>query len=263
MNTLLDKFKGVIDLSGREADLLSKIDPNRLPRHIAVIMDGNGRWAKQRNLPRVAGHKAGISAVRAVVETAARLSVRGLTLYAFSVENWKRPRSEVNMLMGLLKDYLRKELSTIMKNNIRFKAIGRLDELPTSVQRELKYAEDESRNNQGTQMTVALNYSGRLELVDSVNSLLRNGASYPIGEEDVESGLYTIGLPELDLLIRTSGEMRISNFLLWQIAYAEIHVTEVLWPDFRGVDLLEAVLDFQTRERRYGGIHAPSLQSTR
>ena len=263
MNSLFSKFEGVFDPSSREAELLSRIDPTKLPRHIAVIMDGNGRWAKQRNLPRVAGHRAGISSVRTIVETAARLSIPVLTLYAFSAENWKRPRDEVNTLMALLKEYLRKELSTIHQNDIRFKAIGRIDELPSSVQKELKFAEEETRNNRGTRMVVALNYSGRLELVDAVNHLLKNRTRYPISEEDIENSLYTGGLPEPDLLIRTSGEMRVSNFLLWQIAYAEIYVTEVLWPDFRGIHLLEAVLEFQRRERRYGGIRSPSFQSTR
>jgi len=208
------------------------------------------------------GHRAGIAAVRAIVETAARLSIPVLTLYAFSAENWKRPRSEVSQLMRLLKNYIRKELATIHENNIRFQTIGRVHELPSSVQKELKIAEEETKGNGGTRMVVALNYSGRLELVDAFNRLLVNAASYPINEEDIEKSLYTTGLPEPDLLIRTSGEMRVSNFLLWQIAYAEIYVTEVLWPDFRATHLLEAIVEFQRRERRYGGIRFASLQST-
>lgn len=263
MSHLLDKFEGVVDPRSREMEILSRVDPARLPRHIAVIMDGNGRWAEQRDLPRVAGHRAGINAVRAVVETAARLSIPALTLYAFSAENWKRPRREVNTLMELLKRYIKKELPSIQENDIRFQCIGRIEELPASVQKVLRSAEEQTQNNRGTRMVVALNYSGRLELVDAINLLLRNADRHPISEQDIEGYLYTAGLPELDLLIRTSGEMRISNFLLWQIAYAEIYVTEVLWPDFRAIHLLEAVLDFQKRERRYGGIPAPSLQSIR
>ena len=261
MNGLVKKFEAVFDPSSPEAQLLERIDSNKLPRHIAVIMDGNGRWAKQRKLPRVAGHRVGIDAVRAVVETAARLPISVLTLYAFSAENWKRPRSEVSTLMKLLKEYIRKELSTIHENDIRFLTIGRIDELPDSVQKELRLAEEETRENRGTKMVVALNYSGRLELVDAFNKLLKDGAPYPISEDSIEKSLYTVGLPDPDLMIRTSGEMRVSNFLLWQIAYAEIYVTEVLWPDFRGIHLLEAVLEFQQRERRYGGIRFASFHS--
>ncbi len=261
MNGLVKKFESVFDPSSPEAQLLEQIDSDKLPRHIAVIMDGNGRWAKQRKLPRVAGHRAGINAVRAVVETAARLPVSVLTLYAFSAENWKRPRSEVTTLMSLLKEYIRKELSTIHQNDIRFLTIGRIDELPDSVQKELRLAEEETRGNRGTKMVVALNYSGHLELVDAFNQLLKDGVPYPISEEDIEKNLYTVGLPDPDLMIRTSGEMRVSNFLLWQIAYAEIYVTEMLWPDFREIHLLEAVLEFQQRERRYGGIRFASLHN--
>ncbi|MEE8349390.1 MAG: isoprenyl transferase [Acidobacteriota bacterium] len=262
MNELVKEFKGIFDPPSLETELLERLDPHKLPQHIAVIMDGNGRWAEQRHLPRMEGHRAGIAAVRAVVETAARLSIPVLTLYAFSAENWKRPMSEISQLMRLLKQYIRKELPTLQKNNIRFQAIGRVDELPSSVRKELRTAEEETKGNGGTRMVVALNYSGRLELVDAFNQLLENAVPPPITEEDIEKCLYTTGLPEPDLLIRTSGEMRISNFLLWQIAYAEIHVTEVLWPDFRASHLLEAVVEFQRRERRYGGIRFASLQST-
>lgn len=261
MNSLVKKFEPIFDPSSPEAQLLERIDSDKLPRHIAVIMDGNGRWAKQRKLPRVAGHRAGIEAVRAVVETAARLPISVLTLYAFSAENWKRPRSEVSTLMKLLKEYIRKELSTIHENDIRFLTVGRIDELPDSVQKELRLAEEETRENKGTKMVVALNYSGRLELVDAFNKLLQDGVADPISEDNIEKSLYTVGLPDPDLMIRTSGEMRVSNFLLWQIAYAEIYVTEVLWPDFRGIHLLEAVLEFQQRERRYGGIRFASFHS--
>ena len=262
MNTLSDKLEGILDPSSRDSEVLSQIDPDKLPRHIAVIMDGNGRWAKQRRLPRVAGHRAGIKSVRAILETAARLSIEILTLYAFSAENWKRPASEVDTLMTLLREYLRRELPVIGKNDIRFTAIGRLDDLPSSVQEELRFAEKETRNNQGTLLLVALNYSGRLELVDAVNRLLKDRTPYPIVEEDIDQALYTSGLPDPDLLIRTSGEMRVSNFLLWQIAYAEMYVTDVMWPDFRTSHLLEAILEFQRRERRYGGVRSSSFQST-
>ncbi len=262
MNELVKEFEEIFDPLSPEVELLGRLDSHKLPQHIAVIMDGNGRWAEQRNLPRMEGHRAGIAAVRAVVETAARLSIPVLTLYAFSAENWKRPRSEVSQLMRLLKEYIRKELPTLHENNIRFQAIGRVDELPSSVRKELRTAEEETRGNGGTRMVVALNYSGRLELVDAFNRLLENAAAYPITEDDIEKSLYTTGLPEPDLLIRTIGEMRVSNFLLWQIAYAEIYVIEVLWPDFRASHLLEAIAEFQRRERRYGGVRFAALQNT-
>jgi len=242
-----------------EETLLEKIDLRRLPRHIAVIMDGNGRWARGRGLPRVEGHRAGITSVRECVETAARLELRVITLYAFSVENWKRPRYEVATLMMLLKEYLRKELATLMENNIRFSPIGRIDGLDPSVQRELRYAENETANNTGLLFQIALNYGGRAEIVDTCNrimSLLREKemSDAVIDEDFFADHLYTKNIDDPDLLIRTSGEMRVSNFLLWQIAYAEIHVTKTLWPDFRKRHLFEAIVDFQSRERRYGGV---------
>ncbi len=241
-----------------EASLLKEIDRARLPRHIAVIMDGNGRWASMRHLPRVAGHRAGIDSVREIVETSARLHLQVLTLYAFSVENWKRPRSEVRTLMSLLKEYLRKEISEIHKNNIRFRTIGRIEELDPSVRRALSRAIAVTSGNTGMILNVALNYGGRAELVDTFNrlfeSLGHNGHSLPISEETLSRFLYTSEIPDPDLLIRTSGEMRISNFLLWQIAYSEIYITPTLWPDFRRRHLLEAIVEFQKRERRYGGI---------
>jgi undecaprenyl diphosphate synthase len=242
----------------REWELAQAIDPNRLPSHIAIIMDGNGRWARRRSLPRVAGHKAGIEPVRVSVETCARLGIRVLTLYAFSVENWKRPRSEVRTLMRLLKEYIRSELDSVHGNNIRFRSIGRIQELDESVRKELDRAMRTTRDNTGMILSVALNYSGRAELVDTINTLLRdfgrNGQRSPVDEETVSSHLYTSGIPDPDLLIRTSGEMRISNFLLWQIAYSEIYVTSTLWPDFRRKDLFEAIVEYQKRDRRYGGI---------
>jgi len=242
----------------QEADLLHQLDRKRLPKHIAVIMDGNGRWAEMRKLPRVAGHRAGIRSVREIVESSARLGLEVLTLYAFSVENWKRPRSEVHTLMNLLKEYIRLELNSVHKNNIRFQPLGRIHELEESVQSELKRAMETTRANTGMLLNVALNYSGRAEIVDTFNRLLRevkqNGHENPINEEQISLSLYTSGIPDPDLLIRTSGEMRISNFLLWQIAYAEIYITSTLWPDFRRRHLLEAILEYQKRDRRYGGI---------
>ena len=232
---------------------------DRLPAHVAVIMDGNGRWAAQRHLPRVEGHRAGIDSVRDVVETSARLGIDVLTLYAFSIENWKRPRPEINTLMILLKRYLRLELSTLLKNNIRFQVIGRIDELPRDVRDELRRGIENTRACSGLLFNIALNYGGRAEITDAVRRLvaevLANGRDpSAIDERTLSSYLYTAGQPDPDLLIRTSGEMRVSNFLLWQIAYAEIWVTDVLWPDFRRRHLLQAVADYQKRERRYGGI---------
>ncbi len=242
-----------------EETLLEKIDLGRLPRHIAVIMDGNGRWARARNLPRVEGHRAGIASVRETVETAARLELPVITLYAFSVENWKRPRYEVATLMMLLKEYLRKELATLMANNIRFVPIGRIEGLDPTVQRELHYAEEETANNSGLRFQIALNYGGRAEIVDTCNRIMellreREMSDAVIDEQFFADHLYTANIDDPDLLIRTSGELRVSNFLLWQIAYAEIHVTKVLWPDFRRRHLFEAIIDFQSRERRYGGV---------
>jgi undecaprenyl diphosphate synthase len=242
-----------------EETLLERIDFKRLPRHVAVIMDGNGRWAKSRNLPRVEGHRAGITSVREVVETAARLELRVITVYAFSVENWKRPRYEVATLMMLLKEYLRKELATLMENNIRFVPIGRVDGLDETVQRELRYAQEQTSKNTGLLFQIALNYGGRAEIVDTVNRIMtllreREMTDAVIDESFFADHLYTANVDDPDLLIRTSGELRVSNFLLWQIAYAEIHVTKVLWPDFRRRHLFEAIIDFQSRDRRYGGV---------
>ena len=242
-----------------EETLVEKIDFKRLPRHVAVIMDGNGRWARARNLPRVEGHRAGIASVREIVETGARLELGVMTLYAFSVENWKRPRYEVATLMMLLKEYLRKELQTLQDNNIRFVPIGRIEGLDPSVQRELRYAETETAKNTGLRFQIALNYGGRAEIVDTCNRIMallreREMSDAVIDEQFFGDHLYTANIDDPDLLIRTSGELRVSNFLLWQIAYAEIHVNKVLWPDFRRRHLFEAIIDFQSRERRYGGV---------
>src|SRR5215475_10080070 len=251
----------------RGADLFPQIDRTALPAHIAIIMDGNGRWARKRGLPRVAGHRAGINAVREAVEGSAELGIPVLTLYAFSVENWKRPRAEVSTLMQLLKEYLNKEVENIHKNNIRFRTIGRTEELDPSVRLELEKGIARTQDNTGMLFNVALNYGGRAEIVDAVNRLLGNGgrdaaANGGVSEEQFAKYLYTAGQPDPDLLIRTSGELRISNFLLWQIAYAEIWVTDTLWPDFDKRHLYQAIIAFQKRERRYGGLE-PQLVPTR
>jgi undecaprenyl diphosphate synthase len=231
------------------------VNVEALPAHIAIIMDGNGRWAAQRHLPRVEGHRAGIESVRDVVETSARLGIRVLTLYAFSVENWKRPPAEVNTLMGLLKRYLRSELQTLHRNNIRFHVIGRVDELARDVREELDMGQDQTSRNSGMLFNIALNYSGRAEIVDAARRAIEAGVrAEDLDERRFAEFFYTAGQPDPDLLIRTSGEMRVSNFLLWQIAYSEIWVAETLWPDFRRRHLLEAVLAYQKRDRRYGGL---------
>jgi len=237
--------------------LAQSVDPNRLPAHIAIIMDGNGRWANRRNMPRVAGHQAGIDPVRDTVETCARLGIRAVTLYAFSVENWKRPRHEIETLWRLLRYYLRREIPKMMQNNIRLYAVGRLNGLPMQVQDELRGAMADTAANTGLAVNLAINYGGRAEIVDAVNELLtraRAGEHIVADEQTLAKHMYTSHVPDPDLLIRTSGEMRISNFLLWQIAYAELYVTETLWPDFTRADLLRAILDYQKRDRRFGGV---------
>ena len=241
--------------------LAQSLDPARLPEHIAIIMDGNGRWANRRSLPRVAGHKAGIGPVRSTVESCARLGVKVLTLYAFSIENWKRPRAEVETLWRLLRFYLRRELPELQKNDIRLEAIGRLEALPFQVRAELEAAVEATAGNRGLLVNLAINYGGRAELVDAVNSILdaarRRGelSGLRLDEELISANLYTSESPDPDLLIRTSGEMRISNFLLWQIAYSELYITDTLWPDFGRSDLLKAIRDFQKRDRRFGGLN--------
>jgi undecaprenyl diphosphate synthase len=260
----MEKFLNAIKRDSREARLAAAIDPGRLPRHIAIIMDGNGRWAQRRHLPRVAGHRAGVRPVREVIESCAQMGIGWLTLYAFSTENWKRPRTEVETLWHLLRHSLKKELPELKRNGVRLQVIGRIDALPEEVQRDLDTAMVETAANNGLQLTIALNYSGRAELVDALNAIVerrrRNGAAEPLTEETISSNLYTAGMPDPDLLIRTSGEMRVSNFLLWQIAYSEIWVTEKMWPDFRRTDLLQAILDYQKRERRYGGLAEPESE---
>lgn len=256
---MLADFSEIVARGSRESLLLAAIDWERLPRHVAVIMDGNGRWAAQRGQPRIAGHRAGVEAVRASVDTGARLGLGALTLYAFSTENWKRPRYEVDALMRMLRRYLRLELDEIDRQNIKFQTIGRTGALALSVRREIDKATERTARNSGMVLNVALNYGGRAELVDASRAAVRRllDEGHPpdeLTEERIANELYTRNLPELDLLVRTSGELRISNFLLWQVAYSEIYVTETLWPDFRRLHLLEAVVDYQRRDRRFGGL---------
>ncbi len=256
---MLENFAEIVEPNSEEAELLARIDSARLPEHVAIIMDGNGRWAKQRGEQRVFGHRAGVESVRAIVDTSARLNLKAVTLYAFSTENWKRPKLEVAALMQMLKHYIRSELDEIHRQNIRFQAIGNIEGLKKSVQKEIHRATEKTQNNSGTILTIALNYGGRAEITEAakcaVENLLRAGKSVEdLSENDIEANLYTRGLPEVDLLVRTSGEMRISNFLLWQLAYSEIYVTETLFPDFRRREIFAAILDFQTRERRFGDI---------
>ena len=244
--------------------LVRRLDLQRLPRHVAVIMDGNGRWAKSRSLPRVEGHRAGIQSVKDTVEAAGDLGLQALTLYAFSVENWKRPRYEVWTLMNLLKEYVRLELETLVKNDVQLQVVGRWRELDPSVVATLERAMASTAHCRGMRLNIALNYSGRCEIVDACRAIVADwaaGKRADIDEETLGRYLYTAGLPDPDLLIRTSGEMRVSNFLLWQIAYSEIWVTQTLWPDFRRRELFEAILDYQRRERRYGGV--PSDEAVR
>ena len=254
-----ENFKSVIRPGSKEAKLLATIDPSRLPQHVAVIMDGNGRWAKLRGKPRISGHREGADSVKAIIDTCARLQIKAITLYAFSAENWKRPKAEVSGLMSMLKRVLKRELKEVHRNNIRFKTIGDIHGLAPDVQNELAAAERFTSENTGMVMTVALNYGSRAEIVRAAKLAFddierRNDVIDHLTEADIERNLYTWNLPEVDLLIRTSGEMRISNFLLWQIAYAEIYVTPTLFPDFRRPEILEAIIEFQKRDRRFGDV---------
>lgn len=256
---MLSDFAKVVKPGTRDEMLLAAIAWDRLPRHIAIIMDGNGRWAAQRGQPRIAGHRAGVEAVRAAVDTGARLGLGALTLYAFSTENWKRPRYEVDALMRMLRRYLRLELDEIDRQSIKFQTIGRTGALADTVRREIAKATERTQKNKGMVLTVALNYGARAEIIDACRAAVRrllDEGSPPdeLTEERIANELYTRNLPELDLLVRTSGELRISNFLLWQAAYSEIYVTDTLWPDFRRVHLLEAIVDYQRRDRRFGGL---------
>jgi len=258
-------------LSADEQSVYLSLDPARLPRHIAIIMDGNGRWAGRRSLARFLGHQQGAESVQFVVETAARIGIPWMTLYAFSLENnLRRPRTEVGFLMKLLKSYLTGNIKRMHDNNIRIAYIGRIKELPADVQETMLWAQESTARNTGTTLTLALNYGSRTEMVDAMGSVLAvrlrqakaaglsldDIIAHPptLDESDLASALYTAGMPDPDLIIRTSGEQRISNFLLWQMAYSEIYVTDRLWPDFRGIHLLEAIQNYQQRERRFGGL---------
>jgi undecaprenyl diphosphate synthase len=256
-----ENFAGLIKPSTSEAKLLAAIDPERLPEHIAIIMDGNGRWAKQRGKPRIFGHREGSNSVKAIIDTCARLEIKAVTLYAFSTENWKRPKAEVSGLMSMLKRVLKRELKEVAKNNIRFRTMGDIAGLAPDVQAELAAAERFTAENNGMIMNVALNYGGRAEIVRAARLAFadierRNARIDQLSEADIERNLYTADLPVVDLLIRTSGEMRVSNFLLWQIAYAEIVVTPTLFPDFRRPEIFEAIIEFQKRSRRFGDINS-------
>jgi len=257
---MLAKMDDFIKSGSKEDMLLQKIDPSRIPRHIAVIMDGNGRWAKKRNLPRIEGHRAGAKSVQEIVETCARLGIKYLTLFAFSKENWKRPRREVSTLWKLLEEYLKNEDKVLLKNNFRLMTIGQSNGLPAAARKQLDRVIELTRDNDGLTLILALNYGGRAEIVDTVKKIATD-SSIDINNlnEDIFSRmLYTTAVPDPDLLIRTSGELRVSNFLLWQIAYSEIWVTTELWPDFRKLNLIQAVLDYQSRERRFGDISPKS-----
>lgn len=241
-----------------EWHMARRLDADRLPKHVAVIMDGNGRWARKRLLPRAAGHRAGVRPVRETIEACCRLGIKALTLYAFSMENWKRPTAEISTLWALLRKYIRQELPDLKANNVRFQTIGHIEALPGEVCDDIDNAIVETAANTGMRLTVALNYSGRTDILDAVNELLRRawrrGEPRQIGEREFNEALSTATVGDPDLLIRTSGEFRVSNFLLWQIAYTEIWVTRRLWPDFQTTDLLEALLAYQSRNRRFGGL---------
>ena len=229
------------------------LDKSRLPRHLAIIMDGNGRWAKAKGLPRIAGHKAGVDSVREIVRACSDLKIPILTLYAFSTENWARPQDEVTDLMGLLAFALRREAEMLHKNNVRLSAIGHIEGLPQTVRSEVERAVDKLKDNTGLLLNLALNYGARQEIVDAVNRLIAEGRK-SVSADELSGALYTAGLPDPDMVIRTSGEMRFSNFLLWQIAYSEFYVTPVFWPDFRRDHLHAALAEYQRRERRFGGL---------
>ncbi len=258
---MLESFSKVIKPGTDDERLLGKIDTARLPRHIAVIMDGNGRWAKLRGKPRIFGHNAGAESVRSILDTCARLSIEAVTLYAFSTENWKRPKAEVSGLMSMLKRYIRSEIDEVKTNNIRLQAIGQIEGLSDSVRKEIAWAIEQTAANTGTVLSVALNYGGRAEIVEACRRAARQAIERGdpvegLNDADIERNLYTHGLPDVDLLIRTSGEMRISNFLLWQLAYSEIYVTPTLFPDFRRQHIFEAIIEFQRRDRRFGDVRS-------
>ncbi|MBN2372376.1 isoprenyl transferase [bacterium] len=254
-SSLLKNFEPSWDIN----ILKSQINPEKMPRHIAIIMDGNGRWAREKRLTRVAGHRAGVKAVRDIVEASVDIRLEVLTLYAFSVQNWERPKREVNTLMRLLVEYLKKELPEMMEQDIRMIAIGDLDRLPSRVRETLAFTIEKTKNNKGMTLNLALNYGGKSEICHAAKQIARKIKEGQIEADQIDEGLfsrhlYTADLPDPDLLIRTSGEMRISNFLLWQLAYAEFWITQTLWPDFNRAEFFQAIIDFQKRERRFGRI---------
>ncbi len=255
----MNKEISIIEKRSRteNSDLIQQIDLSAVPKHVAIIMDGNGRWAHARSVPRIQGHRAGVQAVDEVVTCAREIGIKVLTLYAFSMENWQRPKEEIRALMYLLKEYILRKITVMKDKNIRFMTIGRIQELPKDVQPLLKRAEEETRQNDGLILNLALSYGGRTEIVDAVRSILKDFSENRIRIDQVDealvtSRLYTAGLPDPDIMIRTSGEQRISNFLSWQSAYTELYFTPIWWPDFRRTAFLEAIIDFQRRERRFG-----------
>jgi len=237
-------------------DLLSKLDPKKLPQHVAIIMDGNGRWAKKRRLPRAAGHLAGVKTVRRIVKTSSDIGIKFLTMYAFSTENWKRPKDEINAIMSLFKIYLKKEISTFNKNNVRLNVIGNTENLSDDLQEIIDNALKKTSANKGLTFTLAINYGSRQEIINAVKNIVNDVEkgiiNKDINESTISKYLYTSDLPDPDLLIRTSGELRISNFLLWQLSYSEIWITDTYWPDFEQAEYIKAILDYQNRQRRFG-----------
>jgi len=251
-----------------EEAVRAMLDPQNLPRHVAIIMDGNGRWAARKNLPRIAGHRSGIQSVREIVTFSRELGIETLTLFAFSNENWHRPSTEISQLMMLLERYLKQELKTMMKNEIRFRTIGQIERLPSSVVRMIRSVEEKTRQNQRMTLILALSYGGRAEVVDAVRRIMEEFQQEKISIKDLDEELfshylYTQEIPDPDLMIRTSGEVRISNFLLWQLAYTELYFTKTFWPDFRRKDFLLALLDYQGRERRFGLVREQVSNSDR
>lgn len=239
--------------------LINQLDLDSLPEHVAIIMDGNGRWAKKKGLPRIMGHRAGVESLRAIIKTSSNLGIRYITLYAFSTENWKRPPQEVNGLMDLLVEYLQKELNELHRNNVKIRVIGEIEALPEYTQKEVIHAEEATRNNSGLTVNIALNYGSRAEIIRGIKDIARRVKGHQIEIDDIDekmfsSTLYTANIPDPDLVIRTSGEYRVSNFLLYQIAYAEFWFTDILWPDFDEDEYIRALVDYQHRNRRFGGI---------
>ena len=243
----------------QERKSLAQVDRTKMPQHMAIIMDGNGRWAKKRGLPRTAGHRYGVEALRKVIEASVELKLPILTVYAFSTENWKRPKEEVNVLMNLIVEYLQKEIDELHRQNIKIRTIGSIKELPLEAREELAQAEKRTAQNTGLLLNVALNYGGRMEILEAARAVARGVESGALKSSDVTEELfasyfYTAGQPDPDLLIRPSGEFRISNFLLWQLAYAELYFTDIYWPDFNKAEFYRAILNYQGRNRRYGGV---------